>query len=123
MPSRTGPRSVKDATRFTSTVLHATSKTAGAAMPTPQSRIPDETPEQRVRRLRLAHLAAQKSQVSRTDRIIGGTRMLLDVAHQWTIRGIVLFTGKALSEPPLKAARRGCRGADGGRRAQPWLAW
>ncbi|KAM4062770.1 cytochrome oxidase c assembly domain-containing protein [Hirsutella rhossiliensis] len=98
MTSRIGPRSVKDATRFTSTVPHATSKSAGrhaAAMPTPQSRIPGETPEQRVKRLRLAHLAAQKAQISRTDRVVDASRRFLDVAHRWTVGGIVLFTAVA----------------------------
>lgn len=98
-----GPRTVKDATRFTSTIPHATSKTAGpsgaakasAATPKP-SRIPGETPEQRVRRLRLAHLAAQRAQISKTDRFIDASRRFLDVAHRWTVGGIVLFTGKLL---------------------------
>ena len=101
MASRMGPRTVKDATRFTSTIPHATSKAAGpssgaananTATPKP-SRIPGETPEQRVRRLRLAHLAAQRAQISRTDRFIDASRRFLDVAHRWTVGGIVLFTG------------------------------
>ncbi|EQK99088.1 hypothetical protein OCS_05199 [Ophiocordyceps sinensis CO18] len=92
MATRIGPRSVKDATRFTSTVPHATSKSAGA---TPQSRISGETPEQRVRRLRLAHLAAQKAQISRTDRFVDVSRKFLDVAHRWTVGGIVIFTAVA----------------------------
>lgn len=100
MASRIGPRTVKDATRFTSTIPHATSKTAGSASPsvvagTPRpSRIPGETPEQRVKRLRLAHLAAQKAQISQTDRIIDASRRFFDVAHRWTVGGIVVFTGK-----------------------------
>lgn len=96
MATRIGPRSVKDATRFTSTVPHATSKSAGA---TPQSRISGETPEQRVRRLRLAHLAAQKAQISRTDRFVDVSRKFLDVAHRWTVGGIVIFTGEAFVCP------------------------
>ncbi|OAA52526.1 hypothetical protein BBO_00367 [Beauveria brongniartii RCEF 3172] len=101
MASRIGPRTVKDATRFTSTIPHATSKTAApvspsvsAATPRP-SRVPGETPEQRVKRLRLAHLAAQKAQISQTDRIIDASRRLLDVAHRWTIGGIVVCTAVA----------------------------
>ncbi|KAJ6785354.1 hypothetical protein PWT90_07525 [Aphanocladium album] len=101
MASRIGPRTVKDATRFTSTIPHATSKTAGAASSsaataTPRpSRIPGETPEQRVKRLRLAHLAAQKAQISQTDRFIDASRRFLDVAHRWTVGGIVVFTAVA----------------------------
>ncbi|KAF4968818.1 hypothetical protein FSARC_3846 [Fusarium sarcochroum] len=87
MASRMGPRSVKDATRFTSTIPHATSKAAPKV-----SRIPGESPEQRVRRLRQAHLAAQHAQVSKTDRIIDVSRRFFDVAHRWTVGGIVIFT-------------------------------
>ncbi|ATY58559.1 hypothetical protein CCM_05315 [Cordyceps militaris CM01] len=102
MASRIGPRTVKDATRFTSTIPHATSKTAtsatspsiAASTPRP-SRVPGETPEQRVKRLRLAHLAAQKAQVSQTDRLIDASRRFLDVAHRWTVGGIVVFTAVA----------------------------
>lgn len=109
MSSRMGPRSVKDATRFTSTIPHATSKTASAApagrpsasaAPNPSPRIPGETPEQRVQRLRRAHIAAQKAQVSRTDRVVDVSRRFLDVAHRWTVGGIVVFTGML---PPMKS--------------------
>ncbi|ODA80186.1 hypothetical protein RJ55_03144 [Drechmeria coniospora] len=102
MASRMGPRSVKDATRFTSTIPHATAKTPGAAgsgsaaaSARPSPRLPGETPEQRVRRLRQAHLAAQKAQISRTDRVIDASRRFLDVAHRWTVGGIVVFTAVA----------------------------
>ncbi|KAI5464844.1 cytochrome oxidase c assembly-domain-containing protein [Mariannaea sp. PMI_226] len=98
MASRIGPRSVKDATRFTSTIPHATSKAAGgsaASAPKISSRIPGETPEQRVRRLRQAHLAAQKAQISKTDKFIDASRRFLDVAHRWTVGGIVIFTAVA----------------------------
>ncbi|KAM0243233.1 hypothetical protein ACHAPO_000073 [Fusarium lateritium] len=87
MASKIGPRSVKDATRFTSTIPHATSKTAQRT-----ARIPGETPEQRVRRLRQAHIAAQRAQVSKTDRFLDTSRKFFDFAHRWTIRGIVTFT-------------------------------
>ncbi|TFB06677.1 hypothetical protein CCMA1212_000411 [Trichoderma ghanense] len=93
MASRIGPRSVKDATRFTSTIPHATSKSAtSAATPSAASRIPGETPEQRVRRLRQAHLAAQRAQVSKTDKVIDASRRFFDVAHRWTVGGLVMFT-------------------------------
>lgn len=102
MASRVGPRSVKDATRFTSTIPHAASKGPGAAGPAAraarsqlQSRIPGETPEQRVTRLRAAHLAAQQAQITRTDRFVDASRRFFDVAHRWTINGIIIFTGTA----------------------------
>lgn len=122
MASKVGPRSVKDATRFTSTIPHAASKAAtAAAVPkaTPaqnaaaaakqSSRVPGETPEQRVQRLRMAHLAAQRAQISQTDKIIDASRRFFDVAHKWTVGGLVLFTGKGvqpaashMSEPVAK---------------------
>ncbi|KAH7157756.1 cytochrome oxidase c assembly-domain-containing protein [Dactylonectria estremocensis] len=96
MASRIGPRSVKDATRFTSTIPHATSKSVGGSVAVPKTpRIPGESPEQRVRRLRQAHLAAQKAQISKTDRFIDVSRRFLDVAHRWTVGGIVIFTAVA----------------------------
>ncbi|KAF4465795.1 cytochrome oxidase c assembly domain-containing [Fusarium albosuccineum] len=96
MASRMGPRSVKDATRFTSTIPHATSKSAGGAVAAPKApRIPGESPEQRVRRLRQAHLAAQKAQISKADKFIDASRRFLDVAHRWTVGGIVIFTAVA----------------------------
>ncbi|KAF7549417.1 hypothetical protein G7046_g8356 [Stylonectria norvegica] len=99
MASRLGPRSVKDATRFTSTIPQATSKSAGRSAlsaTTPKApRIPGESPEQRVRRLRQAHLAAQKAQISKTDKFIDASRRFLDVAHRWTVGGIVMFTAVA----------------------------
>lgn len=109
MASRVGPRSVKDATRFTSTIPHATSKaatasTAGApSSPAAKAaaktasqraaRLPGETPEQRVRRLRQAHLAAQQAQISTSDRLIDGSRRVLNVVHRFTVTGVVIFTG------------------------------
>lgn len=99
MASRVGPRSVKDATRFTSTIPHATSKSAQSAAnavpkPAASSRIPGETPEQRVRRLRAAHLAAQSAQISKTDKVIDYSRRFFDAAHRFTVGGVILFTGK-----------------------------
>lgn len=104
MASKIGPRSVKDATRFTSTIPHATSKSAGggstssAASRVSSPRIPGESPEQRVRRLRQAHLAAQKAQISKTDKFIDASRRFFDVAHRWTVGGIVIFTGRWQSQ-------------------------
>ena len=110
MASRVGPRTVKDATRFTSTIPHAASKSAtpssavtaasryAASSPkAATSRLPGETPEQRVKRLRLAHLAAQKAQVSTMDKILDAGRRTADVAHRWTVGGIVVFTGSLIS--------------------------
>lgn len=98
MASRMGPRSVMDATRFTSTTPHAASKAvfAAGAAPKAGSRLAGETAEERVRRLRQAHVAAQRAQISRMDRFIDRSRRFLDVAHRWTVGGIVAFTGASL---------------------------
>ncbi|KXH68244.1 hypothetical protein CSAL01_12965 [Colletotrichum salicis] len=122
MASRVGPRSASDATRFTSTTPHAASKsyptsaaaTTGAsttgtttttasstpATTSPQppklpGRQPGESPEDRVRRLRAAHEAARKAQTSSVDRVIGGSRRFFDVAHKFTVLGLVGFTAIA----------------------------
>jgi hypothetical protein len=90
MAARSGPRSVIDATRFTSTTPHATSK---HPLPASRSTQPQsETPEQRVRRLRAAHLAAQNARTSKFDRVVGGSRKFFDGAQRVTIWTLVGFT-------------------------------
>lgn len=105
------PRSVSDATRFTATTLHASSK---AAAPPPRFAPPKsgprntapggtgggdkdgpihETPEQKVARLRAAHLRAKAAQTSRFDRIIEAGSRVFDSAHKITVVGLIGFTG------------------------------
>lgn len=124
MASRVGPRSVKDATRFTSNIPHATSKAPGrsaAATPKPSasSRLPGETPEQRVRRLRQAHLAAQNAQISKADRAIDMSRRFLDAAHRFTVGGVILFTGRL--RDPVFEFRDGAGCADHAQQPSPVL--
>ncbi|KAG6138793.1 hypothetical protein E4U38_000282 [Claviceps purpurea] len=96
--ARMAPRSVLDATRFTSTLPHAASKTAvvgrvaSSAALKQSPRVPGETPEQRVQRLRKAHQAAQQAQISPVDRMVEGSRKFFDVAHRWTVRALIFFT-------------------------------
>ncbi|KAG6070918.1 hypothetical protein E4U33_003954 [Claviceps sp. LM78 group G4] len=96
--ARMAPRSVLDATRFTSTLPHAASKTAvvgrvaSSAAVKQSPRIPGETPEQRVQRLRKAHEAAQQAQTSPVDRMVEVSRKFFDVAHRWTVRALIVFT-------------------------------
>ncbi|KAG6141333.1 hypothetical protein E4U12_004944 [Claviceps purpurea] len=96
--ARMAPRSVLDATRFTSTLPHAASKTAvvgrvaSSAALKQSPRVPGETPEQRVQRLRKAHQAAQQAQISPVDRMVEGSRKFFDVAHKWTVRALIFFT-------------------------------
>ncbi|KAH6692297.1 cytochrome oxidase c assembly-domain-containing protein [Plectosphaerella plurivora] len=116
MASRVSPRSATDATRFTSTTPHASSKqtasTSPAAATSPSSAagsVPGgkgpragrtlprsgETPEERVRRLRAAHEAARTAQVSKVDKALGGGRKLFDFAHRFTIASLLGFTALA----------------------------
>ncbi|KAH7375550.1 cytochrome oxidase c assembly-domain-containing protein [Plectosphaerella cucumerina] len=115
MASRVSPRSASDATRFTSTTPHASSKQfpsaaastpSKASGPSPGGNAPrpasgrtlprsGETPEERVRRLRAAHEAARTAQVSKVDRALGGGRRFFDLAHRFTIAGLLGFTALA----------------------------
>ncbi|KAI0544951.1 hypothetical protein F4679DRAFT_493319 [Xylaria curta] len=105
-------RSVADATRFTSNRPHANTKSASNPTVTAaqqqqqkqQTALPrrggaiqqQETMEERVRRLRAAHLAAKQHSVSRMDRVIGDSRRLFDAAHKFTVMGLIGFSGIAL---------------------------
>ncbi|KAI0877359.1 hypothetical protein GGS24DRAFT_447505 [Hypoxylon argillaceum] len=115
------PRSVADATRFTSSTPHANTKsTAGGASSSSArsppnvsssssqalprraggagvgSMPPQETMDERVRRLRAAHLAAKQHDVSRMDKVIEGSRRLFDAAHKFTVMGLIAFSGISL---------------------------
>ncbi|TGJ86575.1 hypothetical protein E0Z10_g2200 [Xylaria hypoxylon] len=107
------PRSVADATRFTSNTPHANTKSpAGRSSSSPNASalprgggvgglgvagsIQKESMEERVRRLRAAHLAAKQHSVSRMDQVIGGSRRLFDAAHKFTVMGLIGFSGIAL---------------------------
>ncbi|KAK4225738.1 cytochrome oxidase c assembly-domain-containing protein [Podospora fimiseda] len=113
------PRSVKDATRFTATTPHASSKTAAAKLQaakrphtssSPQNAAPTkpltsgssaaapgviETPEQKVARLRAAHQRAKLAQVSKLDQVIDFSRKAFDKAHRFTVISLVGFTAVA----------------------------
>lgn len=121
MATRRAFRSATEATRFTSTTPHASSKHPSSAssaassiaasqstsstaktraaggprsQPAPGGR-PGETPEDRVRRLRAAHEAARKAQVSGYDQAIGTGRRFFDYAHRFTVAGLLGFTALA----------------------------
>ncbi|KAI0004431.1 hypothetical protein F4779DRAFT_599823 [Xylariaceae sp. FL0662B] len=118
------PRSVADATRFTSNTPHAitkasasnsSSKKASLSQPNSpssatsslasQGRMPSpgsprhahhETLEERVRRLRAAHLAAKRHEISRFDRVVDASRKYFDAAHKFVVTGLIGFSGVAL---------------------------
>ncbi|KAI8628518.1 hypothetical protein F5Y19DRAFT_142680 [Xylariaceae sp. FL1651] len=108
-----GPRSVADATRFTSNTPHVNAKstpnTTGKTSSSPNSAsrtllrrggmgpsTTQETMEERVRRLRAAHLAAKQHNVSKMDQVIGSSRRFFDAAHKFTVMGLIGFSGIAL---------------------------
>ncbi|KAI2633260.1 hypothetical protein GGS26DRAFT_590857 [Hypomontagnella submonticulosa] len=114
------PRSVADATRFTANTPHANAKPpsnssasssnsppspSSSSSQSPRSRMPPpgmprpsapETMEERVRRLRAAHLAARRHETSRFDRIVDVSRRYFDAAHKFTVLGLIGFSGLAL---------------------------
>ncbi|KAI0155210.1 hypothetical protein GGR57DRAFT_464566 [Xylariaceae sp. FL1272] len=117
MAGNSAPRSVADATRFTSNTPHAatkstppnaTPKTPSQTRPPPRPlrrpagapaagpNVTQETMEERVRRLRAAHLAAKQHDVSKMDKIIGSSRRFFDAAHKFTVMGLIGFSGLAL---------------------------
>ncbi|KAI1108737.1 hypothetical protein F5Y14DRAFT_61715 [Nemania sp. NC0429] len=79
---------------------HAIPRRAGASVGVgrggPGTPIHQETMEERVRRLRAAHLAAKQHSVSRMDRVIDNSRRVFDAAHKFTVMGLIGFSGIAL---------------------------
>ncbi|KAH8649015.1 hypothetical protein BX600DRAFT_474339 [Xylariales sp. PMI_506] len=55
-----------------------------------------ETLEEKVRRLRAAHLAARNHEMSRMDRVISTSRRYMDAAHRITVLSLIGFSGLAL---------------------------
>jgi len=89
-------RSAMDATRFTATGPYAHSKpkttsTLQFAEPPP----PNETPQQKVIRLREAARRAKLAQISKFDRVVATGRVVADAAHRTTAYGLILLTGVA----------------------------
>ncbi|KAH6644908.1 hypothetical protein BKA67DRAFT_586443 [Truncatella angustata] len=158
MAADSSPRSVADATRFTSNTPHANSKarkvvggtqstattttstttapsssslpkaqprtaSASASAPQPPRRPAPasasasasaaalagahgqghghkpESLDERVRRLRAAHLAARNHEVSRMDKVISNSRRYMDAAHRYTVMGLIGFSGMSPHPP------------------------
>ncbi|KAI5917812.1 hypothetical protein F4810DRAFT_632410 [Camillea tinctor] len=137
--SHSSPRSLADATRFTSNTPHAKTKAAtaaasaipksstastgsrstnprspphlpgrerggtgpgaGASKAAPASTSTQARPEtldERVRRLRAAHLAAKQHNISRIDRFLERSRRTFDAVHKFSIAGLIGFSTLAL---------------------------
>jgi hypothetical protein len=107
------PRSATDATRFTSTVPHASAKHL------PASKLPSslntqrktqtpgpagETPQEKVRRLRAAADRARDAQVSAFDKVIVRGRVWADTAHRITAWTLIGATGMLYSTSEYMSA-------------------
>lgn len=107
-PPHTGSMSkhVRDATRFTATGVWAHTKPGGRATmlqfadPAPKN----ETPQQKVKRLREAANRAKMAQVTKWDWAYLYGRMAADAAHRFTVYGLIFATGmSSLSYSPIAA--------------------
>ena len=94
---------VKDATRFTATGVWAHTRPGGRATtlqfadPAPKN----ETPQQKVKRLREAANRAKMAQVTRWDYAYLYGRMAADAAHRFTVYGLIFATGRFPPPPPI----------------------
>lgn len=90
-------RGAPDSTRFTPTGVWAHTKpgksvrstTLDFADPAP----PNETPQQKVKRLREAANRAKMAQITKMDWVYLYGRMAADVLHKGTVYGIIFATG------------------------------
>lgn len=88
-------KSTRDSTRFTATGVWAHTRPGGRnttlefAGPAPKN----ETPQQKVKRLREAANRAKMAQVTKWDVAYFYGRMAADFAHRATVYGIVFATG------------------------------
>ena len=90
------PRTPADATRFTATGPHVHSKSAASstidlAGPPP----PNETPAQKVVRLREAARRAKLGQETTWDKVVSRGKVWADRAHKVTATGLIVLSGKS----------------------------
>ena len=84
----------KDSTRFTATGVWAHTKPGRATtLPFAEPAPKNETPAQKVKRLREAANRAKMAQVTRWDYAYLWGRNAADVAHRLTVYGIIFATG------------------------------
>ncbi|CAG8956009.1 hypothetical protein HYFRA_00008865 [Hymenoscyphus fraxineus] len=93
------PRSATDATRFTATTPHAStkplplgSKPPFNSQPTRKPGPAGETPQEKVRRLRAAADRARDAQVSTFDKFLVRGRVWADRAHRFTALSLIFAT-------------------------------
>ncbi len=91
------PRSATDATRFTATGPYAYSKTNASTIQLSQPPPSNETPAQKVIRLRAAAQRAKLGQETTWDRVVERGKVWADRAHRVTALSLVGLTGMYLS--------------------------
>ncbi|KAF2086730.1 hypothetical protein K490DRAFT_74324 [Saccharata proteae CBS 121410] len=89
------PRSASDATRFTATGPYATSKASTVPLNAASPRRPNETPQEKVARLRAAAQQAKKGKESTFDKVVARGRVWADRAHKVTALSLIAATGIA----------------------------
>lgn len=87
------PRSPSEATRFTSTGPHAHSKSTVSTIDISSPPNPNETPAQKVARLREAARRARMDQETTWDRVVLKGRVWADRAHKVTATALILSSG------------------------------
>lgn len=88
-------RSTADATRFTQAGPYASSKASAIAFSSPAP--PNETPQQKVARLREAARRYKGGQESAWDKIVTRGRGVADFAHRFTALSLIGLTGEIQS--------------------------
>ena len=88
-------RSAMDATRFTATgpCAHSKPSTRASVLDFADPPPPNETPQQKVARLREAARRAKLGQVSRFDKVVAKGRVVADTAHRFTAITLIAATG------------------------------
>lgn len=86
-----------DATRFTATgpCAHSKPSTRASVLDFADPPPPNETPQQKVARLREAARRAKLGQVSRFDKVVAKGRVVADTAHRFTAITLIAATGIA----------------------------
>lgn len=88
------PRTPADATRFTATGPHAHSKPTATTINLGAAPPPNETPAQKVARLREAARRAKMEQETTWDRVVSRGRVWADRAHKITATSLIALSGQ-----------------------------
>lgn len=102
--SQSRTMSTKDPTLFTQTGPHASAKPMpprGTTIPIGGPAPPNETPQQKVARLREAARRSKLAQESAFDKVVSRGRVVADYAHRFTTLSLIGFTGMCTVQKAL----------------------